>query len=267
MHLIYLDESGNSGKNLTDIQQPVFVLGALIVPEQSWLAVERDLEALVAPHRQAHGDKFEIHAHELARGAGCFKGVDLGSRLALRDALMETAQKHGLRFVYRSIVKKRYLRWIDRAFGGGVSINPHLAAFPLVTQILNRLLQAEGPDALGILIIDDNREVYLDVERAVRLLRADSSALRLNRIIEKGFFIDSRKSLLLQLSDLCTYHARKAEERKLGLRERPIDQGGIDRLQPLIVRGQEAMPDVLRWLSEQNEKKASGEESRRDSGR
>ncbi len=227
MHLIYLDESGNSGKNLGDCQ------------------------------------KFEIHAHELARGDGCFKGVDIPKRLALRDALMEAAQRHELRFVYRSIVKKRYLRWMDRAFGGGVFINPHLAAFPLVTQILNGILR-EGPDALGILIIDDNREVYLDVERLVRLLRADPSALRLDRIIEKGFFIDSRKSLLLQLSDLCTYHARKAEERKLGLRERSIDQGGIERLQPLIVRGQEAMPDVLRWLSEQN---ASGEESQRDSGR
>jgi len=28
MHLIYLDESGNSGTNLTDPQQPIFVLGA-----------------------------------------------------------------------------------------------------------------------------------------------------------------------------------------------------------------------------------------------
>lgn len=36
MHLIYIDESGNTGKNLADPQQPVFVLGALVIPEGSW---------------------------------------------------------------------------------------------------------------------------------------------------------------------------------------------------------------------------------------
>jgi len=267
MNLIYLDESGNSGRNLTDLQQPVFVLGALIVPEKRWLALEQRLEILVEPQRARHGEGFEIHAHELARGEGCFKGVGLPDRLALRDALMDCAVAEKLRFAYRSIVKKRYLRWLDQAYGGGVFINPHLAAFPLVAQILNRLLREDGPDELGILIFDENREVYLDVERTVRLLRADPGLLRLDRIIEKGFFIDSRKSLVLQLADVCTYYAKKSEERKLGLKSRPIDDGGIARLEPLIVRGQEAMPDVLRWLTEQSVQKASGEESQRDPGR
>ena len=37
MHFIYLDESGNTGNNLNDVTQPIFVLGALIVPEEKWL--------------------------------------------------------------------------------------------------------------------------------------------------------------------------------------------------------------------------------------
>jgi hypothetical protein len=39
MHLIYLDESGQTGTNLRDTVQPVFVLGALVVPESCWLAL------------------------------------------------------------------------------------------------------------------------------------------------------------------------------------------------------------------------------------
>ena len=50
MHLIYFDESGNSGTNLADPQQPVFVLGALIVPENAWQAVETDLERSLDRH-------------------------------------------------------------------------------------------------------------------------------------------------------------------------------------------------------------------------
>jgi hypothetical protein len=264
MYLIYLDESGNSGKNLADTQQPVFVLGALIVPEEKWLAVEAELEQLVSPIRSIVGEKFEIHAHELARGEGSFKHMSLTDRLTLRDALLHSARKHGLRFVYRSIVKKRYAQWLSKVYGGNVFINPHLAAFPLVGQILNNFLREQGKLSLGILIFDENREVYMDIERTVRLLRADPGNLRLNRIIEKGFFVDSRKSLLIQLSDVCTYHARKLEERKLGLKPRIIDDSGLELLAPLVYRAQESMPDVLKWLSEQ---KDSGEESQRDSGR
>ena len=33
MYLIYLDESGNTGNNLQETQQPIFVLAALLVPK------------------------------------------------------------------------------------------------------------------------------------------------------------------------------------------------------------------------------------------
>ena len=40
MHFIYLDEAGNTGNNLNDASQPIFVLGALLVHEQKWLRLE-----------------------------------------------------------------------------------------------------------------------------------------------------------------------------------------------------------------------------------
>jgi len=33
MNLVYIDESGNTGLNLKDPQQPVFLLAAMILPE------------------------------------------------------------------------------------------------------------------------------------------------------------------------------------------------------------------------------------------
>ncbi len=66
MHLIYVDESGNTGTNFTDSQQPLFVLAALIVPETCWIELESDLEAalreLCPSIAAADG---EIHATEL----------------------------------------------------------------------------------------------------------------------------------------------------------------------------------------------------------
>lgn len=249
MHLIYIDESGNTGRNLADPAQPIFVLGALVVPESSWQKIEGDLEQAILDHGpKGQTEEFEIHGGDIRQGTGVFKGVAVADRLKLRDAWLEIAAMHQLRFIYRAIVKKRYERWMASAFGAGVSVNPHLAAFPLVAQVANNLLREAGPDVLGIIISDDNREVVGDIERFQRLLRLTPGTLHLDRIIEKGFFIDSSKSRLLQLSDLCVLHARKSEERKLGLEPKSIDDLGIELIQPLIHRGKESFPDVIEWL-------------------
>jgi len=248
MHLIYIDESGNTGRNLADPQQPVFVLGALVVPEQSWQTIEAQLDAAVLAHAPHLTDDIEIHGGDVRQGTGAFKGIPVAARLKLRDSWLGIAAAHDLHFIYRAIVKKRYERWMTQAFGPGVSVNPHLAAFPLIAQVANNLLKSYGPNNLGIIISDDNREVVGDIERFQKLLRLTPGTLHLDRIIEKGFFIDSRKSRLIQLADLCTLQARKQEERKIGLPPKSIDDQGIELIQPLIHRGQEALPDVIQWL-------------------
>ena len=251
MYLIYLDESGNSGRNLADPQQPVFVLGALVVEESRWKPLESDLERALAAHLKfPKAESFEIHATDLRNGTGQFEGVPLAERLALRDALLDIAHAHRLPFVYRAITKKRYTRWLEQTYGSGVFFNPHLAAFPLVAQVVNHYLHSLGPTELGILIMDENREVATSIERSVRLLRTDPGSLNLNRIIEKGFFVDSRKSIVLQLADLCVYQARKHEEAKMGLPAKPIDSKGIAKMSRLVHQGPETSADVLRWISQ-----------------
>lgn len=251
MHLIYIDESGNTGINLSDPQQPVFVLGALVVHESLWQIIEAELEAAIKACCPFIADsEAEIHGGDLRQGTGLFKGVGVAERLKLRDSWLKIAVKHRLQLIYRAIVKKRYERWMNTAFGSGVSVNPHLAAFPLIAQVANNLLREMGPGVLGIIISDDNREVVGDIERFQKLLRVTPGALHLDRIIEKGFFIDSRKSRLLQLADLCILHARKNEERKIGLPPKTIDDEGIALIQPLIHRGQESLPDVIQWLQQ-----------------
>lgn len=179
MHLIYLDESGNSGNNLSDPQQPVFVLGALLVPEEKWLPLETDIFKVLDSYFEGSIPKdFEIHASEMRNGTRLFKGIEVSHRIQLRDQLLQVANDHQLAFIYRAITKKRYAAWLDRQFGAGITINPHIAAFPMVAQTINHYLKSLGPDQLGILINDDNKEVVGDIERTTRLLRADPGKLQ-----------------------------------------------------------------------------------------
>ena len=251
MHLVYFDESGNTGNNLNDLQQPVFVLAALIVSEHVWIEVEQQLQAVVDRYfPPPQPDNFEIHATELRNGRGIFSDISVADRVALREEWLGIAQKYDLKLVYRALVKRRYQRWLQSTRRG--LINPHVVAFPLVAQVINQYLHTLPDQQLGIFILDENQEIVKDVEKSIRELRELEGTLRLDRIIEKGFFIDSAKSLLLQLCDLCALNARKKEEAKAGLTIRSIDEGGIAGIEPLIHRGSESLQDVLGWIAEQN---------------
>lgn len=260
MYLVYLDESGQTGTNLKDPVQPVFVLGALVVPESCWLALEKDLQTAIEKSFPAPrpGD-FEIHATELSnpRG-GYFKQYSIAHRLAFRDEWFRIAQRRSLKLVYRAITKKRFSDWIDQTFGSGVAINPHVAAFPLIARVVDDLLKSLPGSPLGIFISDENREVVGDVEKAIRFFRGVEGGLKLSQIIEKGFFIESEKSPVLQLCDLCVYTARRREEKKAGMVVKPIDEGGIPLIEPLIHVGEERLRDVNSWLEQEQRKGRPG---------
>jgi hypothetical protein len=204
MHLIYLDESGNSGRNLNDPQQPVFVLCGLIVPESQWQQLEGLLSAAIVKHWAGpRPDDFEIHAADLINPKTEYvRSVNPSGRLAFMEEWLAIAARQGLKLVFRAIVKQKYVRWLNSRFGAGVFINPHVAALGLVSQVINSHLKRLPGTPLGMLISDENHAVARDVDKAIQVLRGADGPVRLTQIIEKGFFIQSHKSLVLQLCDL-----------------------------------------------------------------
>ena len=108
MHLVYLDESGNAGNNLAHSQQPVFILCALLVPDDRWAKIESELfNAIEQVYPQPRPDDFELHANELINPRGFFRSSSIKTRLALYESCLNVARQHGLRVIYRSIIKRR----------------------------------------------------------------------------------------------------------------------------------------------------------------
>jgi hypothetical protein len=258
MYLVYLDESGNSGNNLADPQQPVFLLCAMIVNETEWLNLEHHLAEVVDKHFPwpRHAD-FEIHGTDLRNRHGPFEAMNVADRIAFRDAWMDVAANHGVKLIYRAIEKRRYQKWQHATFGSGVFVNPHVAAFALLSRVVDDYLRSLPGPPVGMFVSDENKEITSDVEKSIRVLRGTTGTLRLERIIEKGFFINSSQSMPLQLCDLFALSLRKLEESKVGLPAKSIDATGIERAQLLVHRGNERFADVIAWLTEQqqNERK------------
>jgi hypothetical protein len=248
MYLVYFDETGNTGNNLNDPQQPIFLLCAMLVHKDRWQALESDLQRLCDNRfgDVSDCDGFEIHASHIRNGIGLFRKMPVADRIAFRDELLQAAIDADVKLICRSIEKKRFRRWMLRTFGTGVTINPHVVAFALVAQVVNQYLKEQK--SLGIFISDENKEIVADVEKSIRLLRGDTSALQLDRVIEKGFFIDSRASLVLQLCDLCAYSLRKSEEQQADMEAKPIDESGIRMVDRITHVGIEPFHDVLDWI-------------------
>lgn len=248
MHLIYLDESGNTGNNLNDPQQPIFVLSALIVPVDVWQDLEKDLNACLKDHFPSlYENNVEVHATDLCSGRNEFKGLPIKDRISFRDDWMKLAEKHNLKVCYRAINKQRYARWQSRVFGSGVFINPQVSAFALLASVLDSYLGAQND--VGMFIFDDNKEVTKDIEKSIRILRGGEKKIKIENVIEKGFFIDSGKSRVLQLCDVFTYSARKKEEHiEFGTPYKHPVESSIPLLDLVIHEGEENFRDVMVWL-------------------
>ncbi len=259
MHLIYLDESGNTGMNLADHNQPVFVLAALIIAEECWQEVDQAIRITLDTFFPDRPFNFEIHATELNNPRDQYlRQIPVIRRLEFRDELFKLAVQYKLKVVYRSIEKKRFQNWLLNEFGAGIILNPHIAAFPLVARVVDQYLSSLAGTQRGMFIIDENKEVLDDLEKSIQQLRMMEGVLQLQNIVEKGFFIDSRKSRLLQLCDLCAFAVRRKEEAQLGIKLNNPAASWISLADPLIHRGDEAFKDVTRWLSEQNKKGRPG---------
>lgn len=251
MNFIYIDESGNTGLNLKDSQQPVFLLAALILPESKWFLLEESFFNIAKRYLGADlSYPFEIHAVDLKSGRGLFKNLSFANQLSFRDEMLQLLVDNEIAIIYRRIIKSKFGAFCEKNYGPGIKVDPYVMALPFVCMEVDHYLRQRGGDELGMLIFDEQKENLDYAERSLRTLRLDSaSILKTTNIVEKGFFIDSSKSFALQLVDLAAYYIRKYEENKLELRVSDFDKQTFGKIEKLTSTGVGSdIGDILEWV-------------------
>lgn len=252
MYLIYVDESGDSGLNLKDPQQPLFLLCALPIPESLWHRLEADFMEIVAEFfdgKVPYG--FELHTTDLKSRRGFFKDFSPSRTFQFRDRVLEMLEGHRLQPRYMKILKKDFEAFCLQRYGSGIRIEPYFMALPFLCRDIDRFLA--GKDARGILIFDQHR-MASDIDKSLWTLRLDDgSRLRTERIVEKGFSIESHLSVPLQLADFLAYYLRKWEEHKAGFKTSPYDQQTFGRLERLAQGfAVDGYQDIFQWVETQS---------------
>lgn len=251
MNLVYIDESGNTGLNLKDPQQPIFLLAGMMLPESKWFLLEERFLGIV---KRFWGDiqpySFEIQAKDINSRRGPFKELSSAQRLEFRDQMLRLLIDNEIVVIYRRINKPKFMAFCEEQYGFGISVNPYIMALPFICTEVDHHLRSKGDDELGMFIFDEQKENWADAEKSLKTLRLDSkSILKTTNIVEKGFFIDSAKSFGLQLVDIVAYYIRKYEEDKSGFKVNDYDKQTFDKIEKLTSTGIGSnMVDILEWV-------------------
>lgn len=194
MHLIYVDESGDTG--LTNSPTREYLLVAIMVPESRWHDVLMRVNRARRRMKEKLGLDFatEIHAAEFLGGARTHLGLVAWQRVrAIRWLIKELSREPELRFVAIGRQKKTE----------GAILGPAWAR--LISEAENRTTER----VLLLTDVTDRKAVLKAVHH-----REEDDAPNVQgpsvRLIEDPIHMNSRHSRFIQLSDLLAYLLRQS---------------------------------------------------------
>lgn len=224
MHFFYIDESGDTGRNLNDPDQPIFVMGGVNLRDGGWNKTQQDFSAIIGDYFNGNvPDEFELHSYELLspNGGGPFEGHPMEDRIALAERTLKLVhdRSHGVHLV--SFHKDRIR---DIPCGVALAYNPsqpYLLGFDYLTTYINWYVKEKlGSSARGMIILDEKQQHHRDIERIMHNRRYEGAqAHRVKWVVEFAYPVDSRKNPMIQLSDLVVFCARRFFEIEHGHRD------------------------------------------------
>ena len=224
MHFFYLDESGCSGMNLQDTQQPVFVMGGISIRDEGWNKTHERFDKAISDYFDGSvPSKFELHANDLlgVNGTDAFAGHDPERRYAFCSSIIDMLieRKHSIHFY--AIDKGKVTNTdLDNTLGFDTKV-PYLLAFDyLITYVNSHVQKKLGTSARGMIILDEKDQFRDQVEGILRERRyAGPQANRVKRITEFSYPVDSKNNPMIQMSDLVIYCVKRFLEIENGYRD------------------------------------------------
>jgi hypothetical protein len=223
MHFYYLDEAGCTGSDLANQEQPILVLGGIIVRYEGWNATQETMSAII---REYFGNgippNFKLHTDQLLspNGVGPLAGHARERRNNLAKSLLGLLADRSHDVHLFAIDKAKLNSCACPVTIPYDTRTPFLLAYDYLITYINWFFKNKlGRSARGMLIIDEKEQFYDDIERITKARRFDGPAThRVKWIVEFSYPVDSQKNPMVQLSDLVVFCAKKFLEIDCGYR-------------------------------------------------
>lgn len=200
VHIVYIDDSKQDKIRDRQFQ----VMGAVIVPDDSFYSIEQDLAYFVYEAvPESERDAFEFHASDILNGNKPFDTMKENDRRELLARGVRVVESWKIPIVYGSVdIRKLY--GTDFATANVADI-----AFRRCARAIEEWFVEHG--GFGLLVADNttNKHVKDSMLNAFRLYRhfvRSSPPTRglLSHIHDDMYFGDSKFSVGIQLADICT---------------------------------------------------------------
>lgn len=196
MYFIYIDETGNTGADVSG-DQPIHMLGASVIHTDKVRVVEDALNEL-AKGISEDCDAVEFKGSWLANGKAHFKGMAPSERIDLTRQILEIAAESLEAFGYAGVDKRKSF----------ASDHPQVISMTLLLERLQSFLRARK--TFGLIIADEYNELGDSlIEEYERFKRTGTkwgyAKVKLHNVIDSLHYVKSRHSRLLQVSDIMTY--------------------------------------------------------------
>jgi hypothetical protein len=218
MKLIYIDDSGNTGKKLDDTLQPLFVLGGFVIDELIWKSVDKEIYDIKVKYDIA---ETEIHSIEIMNGkkGTPYKDWDYDKKLKFFEEMLDIIRKYDLKVIYFTVKKASFKKYFQAKYGNEFeqqfNISPYLLAFSYILQIGDAYLVEQ--DCNGMLILDEQDEWKKPANKTFNILTtlAEEPEVHVEKLLDRSFFVDSSESNMIQLADIIAYTTKRYFEAEI----------------------------------------------------
>ena len=218
MHFLYIDEAGQTGKDLACAQQPVFVMASICVSDEKWRITAEKISDVI---RDFFGGlipvSFELHASELLspNGEGFFSGFKRNKRNALARHLISVLAQRGHQVFVTTIHKPCLSDCASPGKAHGFDWkDPWELSFDSHLTMFEEFLRSDrtGRSSKGLVIVDHDDDYLSFIRTHSASRQLDSGWRQLKKIVEIGYTATSHANPMLQMADLSAFLFKKYEE-------------------------------------------------------
>ena len=198
MRLLYLDESGNTGTDFSNKQQPFFVLTGVCVEDKKWHEINDYFEEEKKKICSLFENE-EIHANQLfnSNSKSVFDKNPWIDNLEILEKLVTLISTLDIPITSTKILKQTY----KKHFGNNI-VDPYLYSFVVIYEKFNNILKEVND--YGIVFCDELKSMENSLEILYPKLRITNK-----NIIEKTFYLNSNKNNFVQIADVCSFYINK----------------------------------------------------------
>ncbi len=227
MHFCYIDETGCNGRCLTHIQQPIFVMGGIILRDGGWNKTYKEFNLIIENYFEGDTpDNFELHAHELLspRGDGHFENHDRETRNELALDLLKLVKSRKHHIAYLGIHKNKLRDYDVSAVRDRDYFDlkvPYLIAYDYLISLYDSHIKEKRGRSARALVIIDEKDIFINEIEAITEFRRYKAplAMKIKWITEFSYPLNSKKNPMIQLTDLILFLTRKFLEIENGYKE------------------------------------------------